>query len=75
MIDDAAIDGVAASTAPRLPPTPRSSRAAARRLALTGGIALSLALAGLAAAWARPADAGPTHVDIPIRYSHYERAR
>jgi plastocyanin len=57
--------------------TPATGTLATRRrpgrLALAGGITLSLALAGLAAAWARPADAGPTHVDIPIRYSHYER--
>jgi uncharacterized cupredoxin-like copper-binding protein len=44
------------------------------RLALVGGIALSLALAGMAAAWSRAADDGPVTVDIPIRYSHYQRS-
>ena len=62
------VDGVATPVTP-----PVVTRRRPGRLALTGGIAVSLALAALAAAWARPADAGPTHVDIPIRYSHYER--
>lgn len=41
------------------------------RLALAGGIALSLGLAGIAAAWSNAAADLPTRVDIPIRYSHY----
>jgi len=44
------------------------------RLALAGGVVLSVSLAGIAAAWSNAAHAGPTTVDIPIRYSHYERA-
>jgi uncharacterized cupredoxin-like copper-binding protein len=44
------------------------------RLALVGGIALSLGLAGIAAAWARPPGLGPVTVDIGIHYSHYERS-
>ncbi len=43
------------------------------RLALAGGIALSVSLAGIAAAWSRAAEDGPTTVDIPIHYSHYEK--
>ncbi len=43
------------------------------RVALAGGIALSLGLAGLAAAWAHPAGFAPVTVDIGIRYSHYQR--
>ena len=43
------------------------------RLALAGGIALSLGLAGIAAAWSQAAAELPTTVEIPIRYSHYER--
>jgi uncharacterized cupredoxin-like copper-binding protein len=42
------------------------------RLALAGGVSLALGLAGIAAAWAGT-PAGPITVDIPIRYSHYER--
>jgi uncharacterized cupredoxin-like copper-binding protein len=53
-----------------------TSSAAARRrpgrLALAGGLALALGLAGIAAAWAG-VPAGPVTVDIPIHYSHYER--
>ena len=41
------------------------------RLALVGGIALSLGLAGIAAAWAHAPGYGPVTVEIPIRYSHY----
>lgn len=43
------------------------------RLALVGGLALSLGLAGMAAAWANAPASGPVTVEIPIRYSHYER--
>ena len=41
------------------------------RLALVGGIALSLGLAGIAAAWASAPGHGPARVEIGIRYSHY----
>jgi uncharacterized cupredoxin-like copper-binding protein len=43
------------------------------RLALVGGIALALGLAGIAAAWVQgPADpAGRAKVEIGIRYSHF----
>jgi len=43
------------------------------RLALAGGLALALGLAGIAAAWANAPGSGPVTVEIPIRYSHYER--
>ena len=43
------------------------------RLALAGGLALSLGLAGMAAAWANAPLTGPVTVEIPIRYSHYQR--
>ena len=43
------------------------------RLALVGGVALSIGLAGIAAAWANAPLGGPTTVEIPIRYSHYQR--
>ncbi|MDO8485820.1 MAG: plastocyanin/azurin family copper-binding protein [Candidatus Limnocylindrales bacterium] len=43
------------------------------RLALVGGLALALGLAGIAAAWADAPGSGPVTVEIPIRYSHYER--
>jgi uncharacterized cupredoxin-like copper-binding protein len=41
------------------------------RLALVGGIALSLALAGMAAAWAHAPGLAPVDLEIPIHYSHY----
>jgi uncharacterized cupredoxin-like copper-binding protein len=41
------------------------------RLALVGGIALSLGLAGMAAAWAHAAGLAPVDLEIPIHYSHY----
>jgi uncharacterized cupredoxin-like copper-binding protein len=43
------------------------------RLALVGGLALALGLAGMAAAWADLPGTGPATVEIPIRYSHFER--
>jgi uncharacterized cupredoxin-like copper-binding protein len=43
------------------------------RLALAGGLALAFGLAGMAAAWAN-GPGGPVTVEIPIRYSHFERA-
>ena len=45
------------------------------RLALVGGIALALGLAGIATAWAHAPVTGPVSVDIGIRYSHFERNR
>lgn len=42
------------------------------RLALVGGIVLSLGLAGLAAAWAHAPGLAPVTVDIGIHYSHYQ---
>lgn len=48
------------------------------RLALVGGLALALGLTGLAIAWAdgpgRGPGRGPITVEIPIRYSRFERA-
>jgi len=41
------------------------------RLALVGGIALSLGLAGIAAAWTHAPGLAPVDVEIPIHYSHY----
>jgi uncharacterized cupredoxin-like copper-binding protein len=49
-----------------------TSRRRPGRVALAVGIALSLGLAGIAAAWSHAAREGPGRVDIPIRYSHYE---
>jgi uncharacterized cupredoxin-like copper-binding protein len=43
------------------------------RLALAGGFALTLGLAGMAVAWADSGGSGPVIVEIPIRYSHFER--
>jgi uncharacterized cupredoxin-like copper-binding protein len=40
---------------------------------MAGGIALALGLAGMAAAWADAPGSGPLTVEIPIRYSHFER--
>ena len=44
------------------------------RLALVGGIALSLGLAGIAAAWAHAPGLGPVTETIAIHYSHYDRS-
>ena len=53
------------------PMTPRDRRRPGR-LALVGGIALALGLAGIAAAWAtRPASATDHDRQIDIHYSHY----
>ncbi len=41
------------------------------RLALVGGIGLSLGLAGIAAAWARPPALDDRTVAIEIHYSHF----
>jgi uncharacterized cupredoxin-like copper-binding protein len=43
------------------------------RFALAGGLALSLGIAGVAAAWMDRQEGGARVVDIPIHYSHYER--
>lgn len=42
------------------------------RLALVGGIALSLGLAGIAAAWAHVPGLGPVNLEIRIHYSHFQ---
>lgn len=44
-------------------------------LALVGGFALSLGLAGIAAAWAHPPGLGPVSETIAVRYSHYDRSQ
>jgi uncharacterized cupredoxin-like copper-binding protein len=44
------------------------------RLALVGGIALSLGLAGMAAAWTHAPGLASVAVEIPIHYSHYGRS-
>jgi uncharacterized cupredoxin-like copper-binding protein len=44
------------------------------RLALAGGVALSLGLAGIAAAWAHAPGLVPVSESIGIHYSHYDRA-
>jgi uncharacterized cupredoxin-like copper-binding protein len=41
------------------------------RLVLAGSLALTLGLAGIAAAWARPTALAASDVEIPIHYSHY----
>ena len=43
------------------------------RVALVGGLALSLGVTAIAWAWADPTSAGPVSVEVPIRYSHFER--
>jgi uncharacterized cupredoxin-like copper-binding protein len=45
------------------------------RLALVGGIALSLGLAGIAAAWTYAPGHASARMEIAIRYSHYTPAR
>ena len=45
------------------------------RRALVGGVVLSLALAGVAAAWVGTSGLGPVTADIDIHYSHYGPAR
>jgi uncharacterized cupredoxin-like copper-binding protein len=45
------------------------------RLALVGGIALSIGLAGIAAAWTYAPGHESARVEIGIHYSHYEPAR
>jgi len=45
------------------------------RLALVGGIALSLGLAGIAAAWTHASGPAPVTATIGIRHSHYDRAQ
>ena len=41
------------------------------RLVLAGSIALTLGLAGIAAAWTRPSALAASDIEIPIHYSHY----
>jgi uncharacterized cupredoxin-like copper-binding protein len=45
------------------------------RAALVGGLALSLGLAGIAAAWAGAPGRGPATAEIAIHYSGFERDR
>ena len=45
------------------------------RLALVGGIALSLGLAGIAAAWAQAPGLGPGTETIGVHYLHFDRSR
>jgi uncharacterized cupredoxin-like copper-binding protein len=45
------------------------------RLVLAGSLALTLGLAGIAAAWARPTALAASDVEIPIHYSHYGLGR
>ena len=45
------------------------------RLALAGGIALSLGLAGIAAAWTSAPGHEPARAEIDIHHSHYTPAR
>ena len=45
------------------------------RLALAGGVALSVGLAGIAAAWTAAPGYGPVRTEIAIHYSHYTPAR
>ncbi len=42
------------------------------RLALVAGIALSLGLASIAAAWAHAPGLGPVNLEIGIHYSHFQ---
>ena len=44
------------------------------RLSLFGGIAMSVGLAGIAAAWTHAPGLLPVDVEIPIHYSHYGRS-
>jgi uncharacterized cupredoxin-like copper-binding protein len=59
-----------------LPPTPSTGRVRASRrpgpLALVGGVALSLVMAGVAGAWVQLSARPDAAVTIEIRYSHYE---
>ena len=41
------------------------------RLVLAGSLALTLGLAGIAAAWTRPSALAASDIKIPIHYSHY----
>ena len=41
------------------------------RLVLAGSLALTLGLAGIAAAWTRPTALAASDIEIPIHYSHY----
>jgi uncharacterized cupredoxin-like copper-binding protein len=45
------------------------------RAALVGGLALSLGLAGIAAAWVQAPGHGPVSADVAIHYSHFGPAR
>ena len=45
------------------------------RFVLAGGIALSVGLAGIAAAWTHAAGLGPVTETIAIQHSHYDRSQ
>ena len=45
------------------------------RLVLAGSLALTLGLAGIAAAWTRPSALAASDIEIPIHYSHYGRGQ
>lgn len=49
----------------------RSHRRRPGRLALLGGIAMSIGLAGIAAAWVQASDAGASQAEIRIHYSSF----
>jgi uncharacterized cupredoxin-like copper-binding protein len=42
------------------------------RLVLAGSLALTVGLAGIAAAWTRPSALAASDIEIPIHYSHYD---
>ena len=58
-------------TAVRAMTVERTTRRRPGRLALAGGVALSLGLAGAAAAWVGVSALGPATAEIDIHYSHY----
>ena len=71
---DPAADPAAAADVGRLTAGGRRRCARARRpgrLVLAGSLALTLGLAGVAAAWTRPSALAASDVEIPIHYSHY----
>jgi uncharacterized cupredoxin-like copper-binding protein len=53
----------------------RTARRRPGRLALAGGVALALGLAGAAAAWVGTTTSGPVTATIDIHYSHYGPSR
>ena len=69
--------GAGRAGAPATSPTAAVSVVGHRpgRRALVGGVVLSLALAGAAAAWVGTSGLGPVTAEIDIHYSHYGPAR